>query len=134
MRLGGVDVLDGGLHIAAAPRDTLEIVIGANGGGLTGTAVNARQEPVSNATVVIVPGPADRHRTDLYRSTTTDSSGRFHIRGLAGGRYEAFAWTAIEEGAWMDPDVVRSYESQAKSIAIRDGNDENIQLTAIAAR
>ncbi|MEP7309422.1 MAG: carboxypeptidase-like regulatory domain-containing protein [Acidobacteriota bacterium] len=134
MRLGGVDVLDGGLHIAGAPRDTLEIVIGANGGGLTGTAVNARQEPVSNATVVVVPGPADRHRIDLYRSTTTDNAGRFHIRGLAGGRYAAFAWTAIEAGAWMDPEIVRSYESHAKSIAIRDGNDETIQLTAIAAR
>ena len=86
MRMGGVDVLDDGLHISGSPRDALEIVIGANAGGLTGTVVNARQEPLSNITVAIVPGAADRHRADLYKSTTTDSSGRFQIRGLAAGQ------------------------------------------------
>jgi hypothetical protein len=131
MRMGGVDVLDRGLRIAGSPRDALEIVIASNAGRLTGTVVNARREPISNVTVAIVPGAADRHRPDLYKITTTDNAGRFEVHGLAAGDYSAFAWEEVEDGAWQDPDFVRVYDSQGKSVRIRDGNDEDIQLTAI---
>jgi hypothetical protein len=126
-----VDVLDRGLRIAGSPRDALEIVIASNAGRLTGTVVNARREPISNVTVAIVPGAADRHRPDLYKITTTDNAGRYEVHGLAAGDYSAFAWEEVEDGAWQDPDFVRVYDSQGKSVRIRDGNDEDIQLTAI---
>jgi hypothetical protein len=135
MRMGSDDALDAGLHISGSPRETLEIVIGANAGQLTGTVVNPRREPLSNVTVAIVPGAAaDRHRTDLYKSATTDSSGRFQFHGLAAGTYAAFAWESVEDGAWQDPDFIRQYDSQGKSVLIRDGNDETVQLTVIAGR
>jgi hypothetical protein len=132
--MGSADVLDGGLHITGIPRDPLEIVIGADAGRLTGTVVNTRQEPLANIKVAVVPGAPDRHRNDLYKSATTDQSGRFRIQGLAAGSYIVFAWEEVEDGAWQDPDFIRGYESRGMSIRIRDGADESVTLTVIAGR
>ena len=33
-----------------------------------------------------------------------------------------------------DPDVLRAYESRGTSVRVRDGNDENVQLTVITGR
>jgi hypothetical protein len=134
MHLGAADVLDSGLHLSGAPRETLEIVIGANAGTLSGTVVNARQEPLSNVTVALLPGAADRRRLDLYRSTTTGTTGTFQFRGIAAGSYTVLGWEQVDDGAWQDPDFTRAYENQGKAVSIRDGLDETVRLTAIPAR
>jgi hypothetical protein len=131
MRYGNTDVLDGGLHIRGASRDQLEIVIGANAGRLTGTVMNPRREPLAGITVVAMPDAADRSRSDLYKKVMSDSSGRFRMQGLPPGNYSLFAFEDIEEGAWQDPEVIRPYESRGTSARVRDGNDENVQLTVI---
>jgi hypothetical protein len=131
MRLGTADVLEGGLHLSGQPRDGLEIVIGANGGGVGGTVVNGVRDPVPNTIVVAVPDANDRHRTDRYKRVSSDASGRFQIRGLAPGGYTLFAWEDIDEGAWQDPDFLRPYESRGTSVQVRDGSDESVQLTVI---
>jgi hypothetical protein len=131
MRLGTADVLEGGLHLSGQPRDALEIVIGANGGRVNGTVVNGGRAPVTNATVVAVPDANDRRRTDRYKRVSSDSSGRFQMRGLAPGGYTLFAWEDIDEGAWQDPDFLRPYESRGTSVQVRDGSDESVQLTVI---
>ena len=55
MRLGTIDVLDDGLHVSGPFTNPLEIVIGADGGRLAGSVTNSRNEPVVNATIVLVP-------------------------------------------------------------------------------
>ncbi len=103
IRLGRDDVLDGGLHIRSAPENPLEIVIGSNAGRIHGTVMNSRQEPLSNRTVVLVPDLRTRHRTDLYKTISTDTAGRFQFRGVPPGDYKLFAWEDVERGAWLDP-------------------------------
>jgi hypothetical protein len=131
MRMGTADVMEAGLHLSAQPRDLLEIVIGANGGRISGTVVNARREPQPSIRVVAVPDAADRSRSDRYKSVSSDASGRFQIQGLAPGSYSLFAWEDIEEGAWQDPDFLRPYEVRGTPVRIRDGSDENVQLPVI---
>ena len=131
MRMGNVDVLDRGLHIDSAPESLLDIVIGANGGRIDGSVVNTRQEPLPNRTVVLVPDVRLRHRIDLYKSISTDGSGRFRMPGLTPGDYKLFAWEDVETGAWHDPDFMRLHENSGKPVQIREGSDESVQLTEI---
>src|SRR5437867_336589 len=126
MRMGAVDVLDGGLHVFGASRDALEIVIGTDGGAIAGRVAGAAAEPLVNRTVVAVPDAALRHRADLFKSTSTDTAGRFRLEGLSPGEYKVFAWEIIEAGAWQDPDVLRDYENRGRTIRVGEASDQNV--------
>jgi hypothetical protein len=131
MRMGSVDVLADGLHINGLPENPLEIVIGANAPRVEGSVVNARQEPLANRTVALIPDPPLRHRSDLYKTTTTDRAGRFQIRGIPPADYKLFAWENIEVGAWQDPDFLRSHENRGRAVRLTEAGDEQVQLTVI---
>ena len=133
MRFGSADVLEGGLHVTGPSRDQLEIVIGANAGRINGTVTSARGGSLAGITVVAVPDAGDRSRSDRYKQVASDESGRFRIQGLAPGSYTLFAFEDIEDGAWQDPEVLRSYGSRGTSVRVADGNDENVALTVITA-
>jgi hypothetical protein len=131
MRLGNVDVLDQGLHLAGPPESLLEIVIGLNAGTVTGSLVNARQVSLSSRTVVLVPDIRNRHRKDLYKTAITDSSGQFRMQGITPGDYTLFSWEDVETGIWHDPDFIRVYEGRGAQVHIREGSTENVLLTVI---
>jgi len=133
MRLGTADVLAGGLHIAAAPREPLEIVL-ADAGRVTGRAMSSRQEPVPNTRVVLIPDSADRRRADLYLSTTSDGAGQFQFNTVPPGTYSVLAWEEIEEGAWQDPAILRAYETRGTSVTVHESADATVQATVIPAR
>ena len=90
----------------------IEILVGA-GGRFNGNAMNDRREPVPNATVVLVPDGASRQRRDLFRSASTDISGRFSIQGIPAATYKAFAFEEVSVDAWQNPDFMRPLESRA---------------------
>jgi hypothetical protein len=133
MRFGNADVLEGGLHVTGSSRDQLEIVIGANAGRINGTVTSARGASLAGITVVAVPEAGERSRGDRFKQVASDESGRFRIQGLAPGSYTLFAFEDIEEGAWHDPEVLRSFGSRGTSVRVADGNDENVTLTVITA-
>ena len=110
----------------------IEILVGA-GGRFTGNAMNDRREPVPNAMVVLVPDGASRQRRDLFRSTSTDISGRFSIQGVPAATYKAFAFEDVSVDAWQNPDFMRPLESRGTSIEIRDGNPSSADLQVIPA-
>jgi hypothetical protein len=130
MRLGGVDVLNDGLHLTGSPEAVLDIVIGANAGKIEGT-VNAGLQPLANRTVVLVPDLRLRQRTDLYKMVSTDNAGRFRMQGVTPGEYKLFAWDNVEPGAWQDPAFIGAYENAGRPIHIYEGSNENVQLTVI---
>lgn len=131
MRMGNVDVLNGGLRVSGPPDAALEIVIGANAGRVEGSVVNPRNEPLSNRTVVLVPDAPLRQRGDLYRVVSTNDAGVFRIQGITPGDYKLFAWENVEKGAWQDPDFIQLYESAGRRIRINEGSNENLHLPVI---
>jgi hypothetical protein len=88
--------------------------------------VTENGEPAGAVIVVLVPRRRDRR--ELYRATRTDDEGRFSIRGIAPGGYQLFAWAEPPEGAWMDPEFLKPFETAAVPIDIKEKSRETVQL------
>jgi len=132
-RLGNEDVLSNRVRVGGGTSPgQIEILVGA-GGRFNGNAMNDRREPVPNAMVVLVPDGASRQRRDLFRSTSTDISGRFSIQGIPAATYKAFAFEEVSVDAWQNADFMRPLESRGTSIEIRDGNPSSADLQVIPA-
>jgi hypothetical protein len=127
IRLGNTDALNATLHLERPPGNPLEIVIGTNPGTLEGNVANRGEQPVADASVVLVPNV--RSRTDLFKMTASDSSGRFRFDGVPAGEYKLFGWQEVENGAWFDPDFLASYEARGVAVRISEGNSESAKIT-----
>jgi len=130
-RLGPMDVLNQGLHIERQPGVPLEIVVGTDSGAVDGMVTNNKQEPSANVTVVLVPDPVHRNRSELYRSVMTDSQGRFHFGGVTPGDYKLFAWEDVESGAWQDSDFLRPFEERGRLIQVKSSGSTSADLIVI---
>jgi hypothetical protein len=68
---------------------------------------------------------AAEERTWGYRSRTikaaeSGAGGRYTIEGLLPGKYHVVAVPYLDEGAWMDPDVLRRLQPPGDPIAVAD--------------
>jgi Carboxypeptidase regulatory-like domain len=126
IRLGNVDVLNNGLHLERPPAATFDIVIGTKLGLIDGAVTGGPQQDAGDASVVLVPNV--RRRTDLYKTTTSDLSGRFHFDRVPPGDYKVFAWSAAEDGAWFDPEFMRSQENGGKPVHVDSGGKVEVQV------
>ena len=131
VRLGASEMRNGIISIDTRSNSRLEIVLSMNGGKLEGTVSNRNRELLANTTVVLVPDASRRERDDLFRSVTSDESGKFLLDAIAPGEYSLFAWEDIEESLWRDPAFIRRNEASGKPIRILENSAENIELTAI---
>jgi hypothetical protein len=132
VRLGSTEVRDTRLQIDRQP-GPLEIVLSPNGAKLSGEVVNAARRPAAGARVALVPEPGLRTRFDLYKTATTDNSGKWELQGIAPGEYKIFAWERIELGAWQHPDVMRLYENQGTGVTLRERDTRDLYLRVIPA-
>ncbi len=115
IRLGGVDVLNDGVHLEGRPGDALEIVISTRGGTVEGSVLPA----AAGVTVVMVPDV--RHRFDLFRTTTSDGTGRFRFEAMPPGDYRIFAWENVDDGAWQDAEFLRAFDDRGTAVRVLAG-------------
>jgi len=136
IRLGGEDLLRSGFHITRAEDNLMQIVIGTDGGSVGGSIVDENLNPFLNATVALVPETQDpRLRPDLYRSTTSDSSGNFQLNSIPPGNYKLFAWEWAEPDSWQYPDFIRAFENVGKTVVVTaTGKQDKVQLNVIRTR
>jgi hypothetical protein len=129
IQLGNTDALNGPLHIEGKPSSLLEVVIGRNSGAIDGQVAMDRQMPVADAFVVLVPDV--RRRIELYRSASTDVTGRFHFDRVPPGDYKVLSWEEVEDGAWYDPEFLRSVENRGTPVRILEGRTETVRVEVI---
>jgi hypothetical protein len=138
IRRGARDVLNEGLYIAPTESDlsamTLDVVIAMGAGAIDGSMLNSKDAPVANAVVALVPVPAQRHRADLFRATTTDEAGEFSLSGIPPGDYKLFAWNYANPGSWQAPDFLRRYESDGVPVHVEPKATQNHRLRVIPER
>jgi len=81
--------------------------------------------------VAAVPEGDNRGRRDLYKSASTDRSGRFQFPGMAPGDYTLYAWYDVERGAWENADFMRAYEGRGHFVRLREGQNDPLELSVI---
>jgi hypothetical protein len=132
IRAGAANALTERIRVTGTPVE-IEVVVGP-GGRFEGTASNERREPMPNVTVALVPDGAMRQRIDLYRTATTDMSGKFRIQGIALGSYKAYAFEEVPSDSWQNADFMRPLESRGVAVEIRDGNPATADVPVIPKR
>src|SRR6185295_15479155 len=132
VRAGGNDVLQEGMRVEGGGPGDLQIVLGP-GGRLQGQTTDEKRQALANVTVALVPDLAFRRRPELYKSTTSDISGRFHLDGIPPGTYKAFAWEVVARDAWQIPDFIRAIEGRGITVEIREGSTASADVMAIPA-
>jgi hypothetical protein len=131
--LGGKDVTDSGFSVGGGAY-SLDVVIGANGATVDGVVVDDKSNPASDTHVVIVPDATHRQRRDLYHTITTDDRGHFSLIGLNPGEYQLFAADEdAEEDDVMDPEFIRTHESLAHSVELKEGDHKSVELKAASS-
>jgi hypothetical protein len=132
IRIGETDLLNGPLRVDRQPEGELQIVIGTNPGSLTGRVLDNKQQPIPAATVVLLPDVPQRlFRTDLYKTVSTDQSGRFELESLPPGDYRIFAWEDVADQAWQDPAFMRPFEQMGRAVRITEGSRQELEITGI---
>jgi uncharacterized surface anchored protein len=130
-RFGGIDALNPPFRIDGPGQ--FDIVIGLNSGSLEAVALDEKQQPFPDATVVLIPDPPRRERFDLY-AASSGATGRVRLTGLAPGDYKLFAWDDVQADAWQDPEFIRRYEDRGKPIHVSEGSAESVQLNVLNGR
>jgi 5-hydroxyisourate hydrolase-like protein (transthyretin family) len=129
-RFGPADVLNQPLLVAGADSTTLDVVISPNVGALEGAVLDSTGQPAPGAQVVLIPS-RNRHRTELFRPVTSDSSGRFTIPAVAPGEYLLAAWEAIEPNAFFDPNLILQAEANGKPVRVAESSNQTLSITQI---
>jgi hypothetical protein len=134
-RLGGEDVLNGGFKMDRSPNGTLDIVLGNAPGIVEATVVDDRQMPVPAVTVALVPvSAAQEKRYEIYRSATTDSSGKISLQNVVPGEYRIYAWESVENGAWTDPTFMRAFQNSGVAVRVTEGGRASADVRVIPYR
>lgn len=131
VNLDGKDVGDTGFSVSGGSY-ALEVVVGSEGGTIEGTVVDAKGNPVPDATVLGVPAGERGKRFDLFGRATTDDRGRFRLRGLIPAEYTVLAWEEMDEDT-QDPEVLKSYQDRGQLVQVGEGATKSITVKVIPA-
>jgi protocatechuate 3,4-dioxygenase beta subunit len=127
---GGRDVSDSGFNVSGGTV-ALDVVASGNGTSLDGIVTTHNREPLSNATVVLIPEVRYRSRSDFYRKTVTDQSGRFVLQGIRPGSYTLFALESLDGEEYSNPEFLKNYEGQGRALRLEESEHISLQIEAV---
>jgi hypothetical protein len=130
-RYGTNDILNTLMHVEAQEQIPMEIVLGTAMGDLEARVTDRSGAPAASATVVLIPDAPLRGRIELFRTATTDESGKIHLENVYPGNYKLFAWEDIESGIWWDPEFMRAQEARGVPVRVGEKSKESVELLSI---
>jgi protocatechuate 3,4-dioxygenase beta subunit len=133
VQVGGRDVTDSIVNFNASRGVVpINIVVGIDGAYVEGTVTDENNKPVASATVIGVPEQALRSQFDLYQRGETDQNGHFQLRGIKPGGYSFYAWNAMDDESYMDPEFLRRYENARADLTLNPKGHPTLALKLLS--
>jgi hypothetical protein len=129
---GEQDVTEGLVAVVAADA-ALTVILGADGGQLTGVAQADDGQPAANVPVTIAPADRFANREDLLKTARTDSTGSFSVAGLAPGEYKVYAWGDPDVPMAEDAVFRSEFSGRAAEVTIGANGQASVQVKLISA-
>jgi hypothetical protein len=132
VRLDGRSVFDTGFRVGLDPMDSLEVVVGTQGGSIQGK-ITGSQSPLP-AALILVPESLRRDNVSLYRVLYLPRNAEFRMNGVTPGNYKIFAVPYLNETVpYRSADFVARHESRAVSVTVQKGSTvEGVQVPYLA--
>jgi hypothetical protein len=117
----------------AHPTTQSILVLGTDGGEITGAVVNDRTEAMTNVIVALVPESPYCGAVGIYigaQQLITPANSR--LRTVPPGTYKIFSWEYVESDAWEDAQFLQPYETVGKIVTVREGSTQDTQVKSDA--
>ncbi|MBI3263831.1 MAG: carboxypeptidase regulatory-like domain-containing protein, partial [Acidobacteria bacterium] len=137
VRLNGTDVTDHPIEFRANQTVTgVEIVLSDRPTRITGTVTDERGRAAIDYTTIVFANDKSRwgYATRYVTIARPDQNGAFLVEKLPPGEYRAIAVEAIEEGEWMDPELLERLQPAASRFSLGDGQNKALMLKVTAIR
>jgi hypothetical protein len=115
VRYGGRDVPAAGMDYSSGAE--MEIVGGADGGRVDGSALGKDDKASANAVVALVPSDG---KGSPY-STQADGQGLFHFSAVRPGDYKLLAWDDVSRDDLENPAFLKRFEGSGSAISLAPG-------------
>jgi hypothetical protein len=120
VRAGGRSVFDTGFRVGVDPVDSLEVVVGTQGGSIQGKIVGSQS--ALPAALVLVPESFRRSNASLYRIIYLPRNADFKMDGIAPGSYKLFAVPYLNDTVpYRSLEFIGRHESRAVSVTVQKG-------------
>ena len=133
IRFGDREVPNAEIDLTQQSGGSLNLVFGTDGGQIDGTVQNKNGDTAAGIFITVAPREEYEGRRDLFKQSTTDQSGHFHLQDIAPGDYKVFAWEEFDWMTMQSPEVRKVFESKAVSVTVGANGRESIQLKSISA-
>jgi hypothetical protein len=134
IRYGSSDALESGFTVFRGTQSSLEVTISSRGARVQGVVTDKDNLPVTGVWVVLVPDEAHRDQPRLFQKAATDQFGHYLLRGIVPGDYKIFSWDEVEDGAWEDPDFLRTFEGRGQKISVEEADTKTMDIVTIRTR
>ncbi|MCX6606625.1 MAG: carboxypeptidase-like regulatory domain-containing protein [Acidobacteria bacterium] len=84
----------------------------------------------AGAVVALVPAADEALRQSRYRAVEADSEGRYEVTGVGPGRYQVYAFTKVEAGAWMDDTFLAGLADGGVAVKVEEKETKAVDVKA----
>src|SRR5579859_1693700 len=133
LSVGGQEVSASAFTVAPGAGGEMRIVLGTKMAQVEGSVDGIRPEEAGAAWLVLAPEDVDTISAGRLRNASVDRAGRFHMSGLAPGRYRLFAlasaaaWTALRQ----NPRVLQAIAVRGKSVDLEAGGRATVEVNVM---
>jgi protocatechuate 3,4-dioxygenase beta subunit len=132
IRFGDREIRNGEIDLSGGASASLNIVLGSDGGEVDGNVQTASGQPAAATEITLAPAEEYGGRADLLKRASTDAFGNFHLKDVAPGEYQVFAWESDPDGGSVrSAEFRKPFESKSAAVTVGPKDKASVQLSVI---